>query len=79
MKITVLLSSGDEDEWEDAADAIEHEGSLAVVYDIEDDEVPGDIKTLTITREIENEALKTETFQVAAQYAPGMWMRVSYE
>lgn len=93
MKITVMLASGDEDEWENAADAVDDRGSLVVLYKIEGDEVPGDIKTLVIRTEVEQDPppeftgrveeiptmTKSQTFQVAAQYAPGMWMKVEFE
>lgn len=56
MKVTVLLASGDTDEWEDVADAVEDRGSLVVLAHIETEEVPDDIKTMVISTEIPNEA-----------------------
>jgi len=83
MQINVMMSSGETDCWEDAADAIDDRGSLLVLFDIEGTEVPAGMKTLEIHREIEQEGAdpmqKTTTFQVAAQYAPGMWMKVEFE
>jgi len=90
MDITVVMASGEEDTWEGAADAVDDRGSLVVVYEIEGDEVPSNIKTLDISREFENPipddgkphvptmGTKTQTFQVAAVYAPGMWIKVEF-
>lgn len=56
MNIDVLMSSGDVDNWADVADAIEGDaGQLVVVADIESDEVPGSMKTLTVREEIEQQ------------------------
>lgn len=91
MNITVLMASGDEDTWEDAADALNDRGALIVLAHIEGDEVSGNIKTMEISREIPQDnpqfegkvhvpepMVKTETFQVCAEYAPGMWMKVEF-
>jgi hypothetical protein len=92
MKINVMMASGDTDEWEDAADAIDDRGSLIVLYDIEGDEVPSGMKVMEVVREIEQytstgdnglqvptKMTKGQTFQVVAQYAPGMWIKVEFE
>src|SRR5690606_22981028 len=90
MNITVLMASGEEDTWVDAADAVDDRGSLIVLYEIPGDEVPGGMKVLEVSREFEQDPpegtlgtpttmTKTQTFQVAAQYAPGMWIKVEFE
>jgi len=79
MNINVLMSSGEEDTWEDAADAVDDRGSLVVLYEIEGDEVPAGIKVLEVAQELEDGSTKGQTFQVAAQYAPGMWMKVEFD
>lgn len=73
MDIKVLMASGEEDEWMDAADTVVDHGAMVVVGEIEGDEVPGDVKTLTV-----KEGQKSTTFQVHAMYAPGMWIKVEY-
>ena len=92
MNITVMMASGDEDEWEGAADAIDDRGSLVVLYEIEGDEIPEGVKVLEVSREVPQDPpveftgrveapapmIKTQTFQVTAQYAPGMWMKVEF-
>lgn len=90
MNVTVLMASGEDDAWEDVADAIDDRGSLIVLGHIEGDEVPDDIKVMVITQEFENDVpegtvgvptigTKSTTFQVMAQYAPGMWIKVEFE
>ena len=90
MNVNVLMASGEVDEWEGAADAVDDRGSLVVLYPLDGDEVSGDVKTLAITRETEQPgvegvlaapemATETTVFQVAAQYAPGMWMKVEFD
>lgn len=78
MKITVLMSSGDEDEWEDVEDALEENGSLFILAPAPD-EIPADAKTMTIVHDLEGGAQKGRTFLLSAQYAPSMWMRVIYD
>lgn len=84
MNVSVLLSSGDVDDWEDAADAVDDRGSLVVLAHIEGDEVPGNIKTMQVREPIDNGpgvelGEKSQIFQVCAIYAPGMWMKVEFE
>lgn len=98
MDVSVLMSSGEVDEWNNVADAIENEGSLIVVDNIEDDEIPDSMKTMEVRQEIPQEpvetegrlgdyklmrtpdpVIKTQTFQVLAVYAAGMWMKVEFE
>lgn len=90
MNITVMMASGDEDVWEDAADAVDDRGSLVVLYPTLGYELSDSIKTLEVTRELDRhipqdgqfhepqKVTKTEVFQVAAVYAPGMWMKVEF-
>lgn len=89
MDVKVMLSSGDEDEWGGAADAIVEEGSLLVLYHCPG-EVSEDMKTLEIRREVEQDPVmvgtrtlpplvKTTTYLLTAVYAPGMWMKVEFE
>lgn len=83
MKISVTMASGEVDDWDGAADAIDDRGSLIVLYHIDGDEIPGDMKVLEVSREVPQEGaapmVKTTTFQVTAQYAPGMWIKVEFE
>lgn len=79
MKVNVMMASGDSDEWEDAADAVDDRGSLVVLYEIEGDEIPYGTKVLEVSREMDDGSTMGQTFQVAAQYAPGMWMKVEFE
>lgn len=94
MNVNVLMASGETDEWENVADAIDDRGSIIVLAHIEGDEIPGDMKVLEISREIEQDPVptdnrgtlgvpptmtKTTTYQVLAQYAPGMWIKVEFE
>jgi hypothetical protein len=96
VDISVLMTSGEIDEWKEVADAIDLEGSLVIVDTIEDEEVPDDLKTIEVRKEIPNEpftmsggteqrlvtpepTIKVQTFQVLAQYAAGMWMKVEFE
>lgn len=86
MDVRVLMSSGDNDEWEGVADAIDDRGSLVIVDRIESDEISGKIKTLTVTHPVDlpgglqhDEPMeKSITYEVLAQYAPGMWMKVEF-
>lgn len=83
MNISVTMASGDEDTWEDVADAVDDRGSLVVLSGIEGEEVPDGMKTLTLSRKVDQgmdlpEMEKSETFAVTAVYAPGMWMKVEY-
>jgi hypothetical protein len=80
--LVVLLSSGDEDEWEDVADALIVDGGLYVVSEwitsspksfkvsLDEDVVT----TMGDTRP----AKTTTTYQLDAVYAPGMWMKVKF-
>lgn len=91
MKVTVLLSSGDEDEWEDVADAIPSDGALYVVS-LPDIFKPTD-RTFSVTEEVkvghrERSPMvmgiphfedKTTVYKLEALYAPGMWMKVEFE
>ena len=84
MDITVLMASGDQDEWTNVADAIDDRGSLVVIARIEGDEIPADTKLFTIRTEIDQgpdlpPGTKQEVFQVLAVYAPGMWMKVEFD
>lgn len=92
MNVNVQMASGDVDEWEDAADAINDRGSLIVVGWIGEDEVPEDMKIMEVSREVMQyppadgklheqppPTVKTTVYQVLAEYAPGMWMKVEFE
>lgn len=84
MNVVVTMASGEVDEWAEVADAIDDRGSLIVLDHIDSDEVPGSMKTLEITREIEQTepvppATKTTAYQVLCQYAPGMWIKVEFD
>ena len=83
MDVTVLMASGEADTWEGAADAVDDRGSLIILGWIEGDEVPDDIKTMTLVQEIPQEGAepmeKGTTYQVLCQYAPGMWIKVEFE
>lgn len=83
MNISVTMASGEEDTWEGAADAVDDRGSLIVLYRIEGDEIPEGMKVMEIVQEIPQDGAppmqKGDTFQVAAQYAPGMWIKVEYD
>ena len=81
--VKVLLSSGDEDIWVEVADAFEDSGSMIIVADIAEDEVPENMRTVVLGREIDNgpdlpPSTKFSVYEVRAVYAPGMWMRVEY-
>lgn len=84
MNVTVLMSSGDVDEWENVAETIEDSGSLVLLGIIEGDEVPDGLKTVTLSQEVDNgpdlpPGEKHQTFQVLVIYAPGMWMKVEFD
>jgi hypothetical protein len=84
MKVSVLMASGEVDEWTGVADANEDRGSLVVLDYIEGDEVPADAKLLMTRREIDQgpdlpPGEKVEVYKVLAVYAPGMWMKVEFE
>ena len=90
MDVKVLLSSGETDEWEEVADTVEQQGSLFVVDQITDD--PEKQKVLVIEgpvpewREAPGGGWEMRSgeddgvlfYEVLAQYAPGMWMKVEY-
>lgn len=89
MNVVVTMASGEVDEWSEVADAIDDRGSLIVLDHIDSDEVPGSMKVLEITREEPQEGrqfqgqdpppvVKTTTYEVLCQYAPGMWIKVEY-
>ena len=83
MKVTVLLSSGDEDEWEDVADALPSDGALYVVS-LPDIFKPTD-RTFSVTESVPNSGNlvglhdQTTVYKLEALYAPGMWMKVQFE
>lgn len=83
MNVTVLLSSGDTDEWENISETLEDSGQLILLSNIDDDEVPDGIKTVVMSQEVDQgpdlpPMTKTQTFQVVVIYATGMWMKVEY-
>lgn len=83
MQITITTASGDIDEWEGAMDALDDCGALVVIYRLADDDVPEDLKTLTLrTQQDQGPDLppldKATEARVAAVYAPGMWVKVEY-
>lgn len=65
MKVRVLMSSGDEDEWENVGDAVISEQFMLTVV--------GPAETVEVEGEPE------QMMSVRARYAPGMWMRIEYE
>jgi hypothetical protein len=71
MDVKVLMASGEEDTWNDAADTVVDHGAMVVVGELDEDDT--DAKTLTV-KEKDNETV----FQVHAVYAPGMWIKVEY-
>lgn len=82
MHVSILLASGDTDDWENVADAAEDRGSLVVLGYLPD-EVPEGAKIFAVQREIDQgpdlpTATKIETYKVVAIYAPGMWMKVEF-
>lgn len=83
MRIQVLLSSGEVDNWERAADAVVVDNYLHVLMDIDGDEVDSTIKIFELKREITRPAMrpeiKTVTYQLLAMYAPSMWMQVKFD
>lgn len=81
MNITVLLSSGEYDEWTGVSDAIVDEGALLVVSPSSAEETPG--KIITMTEPVDNgpdlpPGERHSVLVLHALYAPGMWMRVEY-
>lgn len=90
MNIEVTMASGESDEWADVADAIDTDGTLVVVDDLEEGET--DVKTMTMTERVKDPAPTapvnaiyvptfsdhTTVFKVLAVYAPGMWIKVEY-
>lgn len=83
VNVTVLLSSGDTDEWENISETLEDSGQLILLSNIDDDEVPDGIKTVVMSQEVDQgpdlpPMTKTQTFQVVVIYATGMWMKVEY-
>jgi hypothetical protein len=83
MNVSVTMASGEVDDWEEVADAIDDRGCILVLDHIDSDEVPGSMKVLEISREVEQEGAppmtKTTTYQVLCQYAPGMWIKVEFD
>jgi hypothetical protein len=63
MNVSVLLSSGDVDEWEDAHDAVM------------DMDLGGALRVFGTPEETEDGMVA----KVVAMYAPGMWMKVEYD
>lgn len=62
LNVTVLLASGDEDEWENVGDAVV------------DMDLGGALCIYSSPEEIEGQ----QVMQTLARYAPGMWMKVEY-
>lgn len=83
MDINVTMASGETDEWVRVADAVDDRGSLIVLSHIEGDEILEDMKVMEIVREVpQHDAPPMQmctTYQVMAQYAPGMWIKVEFE
>lgn len=83
MQINVLLSSGDQDEWVGAADAVIDEGGLVIISSLDTEEVPDGVRVMAVSREIDNgpdlpPGTLTTLFRVDAIYAPGMWMKAEF-
>lgn len=82
MNVNVLMSSGDTDEWTDIAETLEDAGQLVLLGHIEE-EVPGAMKIVSLSQNVDQGpdlpyVTKTQTFQVVAVYAAGMWMKAEY-
>ena len=83
MNVSITLSSGEQDNWEDVADVVEDHASLVVLGNILLDEVPEGVKMMGIRSQIDNgpdlpPGEKVESFAICAIYAPGMWMKVEF-
>jgi hypothetical protein len=108
MNLEILLASGETDTLNGVDETIVEDNYLHVLMEIDGDEIPAGMKTLTVTRELsldEESQLragghqevkqvpgylkphlmtelprptKTQTYRLAASYAPGMWMKVMY-
>lgn len=82
MDVDVLLSSGDEDDWEDVGDALAIDGELFILAHLEEEEIPGSMKTFDVSQRIPQQGtddmVKTTRYRLVAQYAAGMWMKVEY-